>query len=77
MKVKQLGSSIYIPVGPIKIPAGIFLAVQFINLFSLTTDLENVTALSFNVYYESWLYAIMKHFNELKHLYFLYHKLSR
>ena len=27
MKVKQLGSSIYIPVGPIKIPAGIFLEI--------------------------------------------------
>ena len=27
MKEKQLGRSIYIPVGPIKIPAGIFLEI--------------------------------------------------
>ena len=27
MKGKQLGRSIYIPVGPIKIPAGIFLEI--------------------------------------------------
>ena len=28
MKGKQLGRSIYIPVGPIKIPAGIFLEIS-------------------------------------------------